>query len=262
VAVRGDDKMTLWDLRKAAAPLLTYLGLDSLHETSGMAWSPDGKVLAAGTSVRKGQGTGMLKFFTADSAEPVVQVGAAPGASVVQVVWHAKLQQIVCGTSAGPLRLFYDPLLSKHGALLTAGRVPRRSDPSDVISADPFAAVGVIINPHALPMFQDEKYKKRRRGEEEVRPGDLRRPDRPLNGPAAQSVSQPIASKIFEEAVLEGRIKRHNLKDQDSREELLKYAASAPKRLDHAAPLADKTLEEENEEAKREERRIAGLAMR
>jgi WD40 repeat protein len=156
LGARSGDSVALWDLRKPSAPVRTCRGLDSLFETSNFAFSPDGKYLCAGSSVRKGQGTGMLKFFAVegtvdDPAVPVLEVGLSPGSSVIQVLWHPRLNQVLCSTSAGPLKLLYDPLLSKNGALLTASRVPRRKDPSDLVNADESKAIDIIINPHALP---------------------------------------------------------------------------------------------------------------
>jgi hypothetical protein len=48
------------------------------------------------------------------------------------------------------VRVFFDPRMSEKGAVITAGRAPRREkDPSDYASA-----VGEIYNPHALPMYK------------------------------------------------------------------------------------------------------------
>jgi len=166
LASRGDDDtVKVWDLRKTKAPLRTYTGVESFFSTSNAAWSPDSKTLVAGTSVRKGQGTGLLKFWDVDAegTEPATVIGLAPGASVIRVVWHDKLNQILASTSTGTLRLLYDPLISRNGALLTASREPRRADPLDQLlrSKDATPLVGSIMNPHALPMYRDARFNKR-----------------------------------------------------------------------------------------------------
>jgi len=266
----SDDAVKVWDVRKTSSPLRTFGGLESFFSTSNAVFSPDGRFVCAGTSVKKGGGVGRLKFFQVEGrahvATPVLDLGVSPGSSVVQVLWHPALQQILCSTAAGPLKLLYDPLLSKHGALLSAARTPRQRDASDfVASSDPSSAVGEIINPHALPMFRDDKFKKRRR--DEPRPGELRKPNMPANGPAAQTTSQPLARKNFTEMFLEGRMKTSNLKDQDSRQELLKYATATDGRQYTGAAYAHnpqalhtKTLEQEKEELEaKEKRRLNGM---
>ena len=266
LASRGaDDRVCVHDVRSLKL-VRAFAGLDAASETANVAWSPDGRHLCAGTSVHPKQpgATGMLKFFGLESSDPVVEIGLAPGASVGQVLWHAALKQVLCGTSAGSMRLLYDPLLSRHGALLSAARTPRRRDPADFADRDPTAVVGTIINPHALPMYRDDKFKKRRRGEDEVRPGDVRKPSMPTNGPGAQSTSTSRARANFTEMFMEGRLAPgKNLKDQDSREELLKYADKAGTRYTGAAyahnkgvpQLAAKTLEQEKQEAEAAEKK-------
>jgi hypothetical protein len=255
LASRGDDAcVRVWDLRKTTEPLQTFHGLESHFDTSNVAWSPSGKHLVAGTSVRKGAGTGALKFFGLDSPAPLLELGIAPGASVIQVCWHPRLNQVLASTSAGPLRLLYDPLLSKHGALLSAGRTPRRKDPMDCVPVEA-QPVGVIINPHALPMFRDPSQKRPRRGEEDLKPGELRRPGKPTNGPGSQTESVSRARHHFTEMFMEGRLKKSNLRDQDSRAELLRYAGRE-KPGDRV--LAETTLEQDKEDAEVADKKMRG----
>jgi hypothetical protein len=131
-------------------------------------------------------------------------------------------------------------------------------------------STGIIINPCALPMFQDERYKKRPRGQEPVRPGDLRKPDPgPKSGPEANGGVVSASRKQFTDTFLTGRIAHHNLKDQDSREELIKYAnkVSANQFTGKAYAqsgvnvLAEKTLEQEKDDAEKEEKRKIGLGL-
>lgn len=50
------------------------------------------------------------------------EVNAAPDASVARVVWHSQTNQVICSTSAGGVRVMYDPAISDKGAKLSAGR--------------------------------------------------------------------------------------------------------------------------------------------
>lgn len=49
-------------------------------------------------------------------------MNAAPDASVARVVWHSQTNQVICSTSAGGVRVMYDPAISDKGAMLSAGR--------------------------------------------------------------------------------------------------------------------------------------------
>mmetsp|Transcript_16977 Transcript_16977/g.49478 ORF Transcript_16977/g.49478 Transcript_16977/m.49478 type:complete len:138 (-) Transcript_16977:9-422(-) len=135
------------------------------------------------------------------------------------------------------------------------------------MSTDP-TAVGEIYNPHALPMYREERMNKRKRMDR-MDPVKARIPEFPSNGPAAQDHSMPAARAKFTAAVMETRIKRHNLKDQDSRDELVKYEAKLKGQSKYTGAayahnqgkekeLATKTLEEEQEEFDRERKKMLG----
>ena len=116
--------------------LAVCVGLPALNEFANCAFSPDGSVLCAGTSVdprKSGSGTdtcGKLKFYklpednvkrikgsnskeggskssskknkkTTAMLDPIVELDVAPNASVLGVQWHPKLNQIAFGTSNG-----------------------------------------------------------------------------------------------------------------------------------------------------------------
>jgi len=120
--------------------LAVCVGLPALNEFANCAFSPDGTILCAGTSVdprKSGSGTdntcGKLKFYklpednvkrikgskskeggskslpkknkknkkTTAMLDPIVELDVAPNASVLGVQWHPKLNQIAIGTSNG-----------------------------------------------------------------------------------------------------------------------------------------------------------------
>jgi WD40 repeat protein len=106
--------------------LATCKGLPALNESANCAFGPDGRIICAGTSVdprASGSRDGLIKFYVLPDADkrskvskdtdpktsrslvvtidPIVELNVAPGASVLGVEWHPKLNQIAFGTSNG-----------------------------------------------------------------------------------------------------------------------------------------------------------------
>ena len=106
--------------------LATCKGLPALNESANCAFGPDGRIICAGTSVdprASGSRDGLIKFYVlpdvdkrskvskvtdpktsrslAVTIDPIVELNVAPGASVLGVQWHPKLNQIAFGTSNG-----------------------------------------------------------------------------------------------------------------------------------------------------------------
>jgi hypothetical protein len=90
---------SLYDVTQVFTDVATHL------ETSNVAFSPNGRVLAVGLNANpKSSDCGVMRFYNVYGAdtEPEVQIGlAGPGASVVRVLWHTKLRQILATTTAG-----------------------------------------------------------------------------------------------------------------------------------------------------------------
>jgi hypothetical protein len=103
----------------------------------------------------------------------------------VSLAWHPKINHLLCGTSAGKTYAFYDPALSAKGAMLSAGARCRPRDPNDFQAPE-----GVIHNPHALPMYREEAWGKRKRRSDRKDPVKSRRPEMPHAGPGAQGKIQ------------------------------------------------------------------------
>ena len=108
--------------------LATCKDLPALNESANCAFSPDGTVVCAGSSVnpREPNCCGKLKFYRLPEElkngksnketktekkkknkketvilDPIVELDVAPNASVLVVQWHPKLNQIAVGTSDG-----------------------------------------------------------------------------------------------------------------------------------------------------------------
>jgi hypothetical protein len=161
--------------------------------------------------------------------------------------------------SSGTTSVLYDPRLSVKGAVLTAGRAPKRvMDPSD------YAITPEIYNPHALRMYKKNPVDdKRQQAEIKKDPIRSKIPEKPQKGTNATN-----NSFFFTKYLMDGRGKSNSGIDtkEDPREALLKmdqkakdgpiffgnaYATSQPKNKLH-----DKTFEEESEEFNKKKRRL------
>jgi len=187
-------------------------------------------------------------------------LGVAPEQSVVSVAWHPRIRQIICGTTGGATKVLYDPIISEKGALMSATRVKRAKDPSDFIGE---SLMGEIHNPNALPMYQKEKHGKRKREKERMDPIKTKRPDLPVTGPGFGG--RVSGSYNFTQFVMKDRSK-NTLREQDAREEILKYAEKAKEGLQlvgrayastaPVTPFQTKTLEQEAEDMEKLEEEI------
>ena len=115
-----DNVVKVWDakrLSRSSSPIVICQCLPTVYERSNAAFSPDGRLLCAGTSeYRKGPNNerfeeGSLKIFLIrnDSGKTSSQKPGAllsdlqvPGSvGIIMVNWHAKLNQILVGCSDG-----------------------------------------------------------------------------------------------------------------------------------------------------------------
>ena len=218
VASRGEDgTVKLWDLSRKETtgpekrpPLVWSAGgggesassssplcLPADEPTTGIAWSPDGRVVATGTAegtvafLEAGSGEGGKRGggALARSVSVVDRIGqgektssssaAAPPpssssslsssstCSVVPICWHPKLNQLLVGVSdpaaakrrlGGRVVALFSPKLSERGVLLALAR-----SSSKKMRVDEDGAVNVserpaeIYNPHALPLYRAER---------------------------------------------------------------------------------------------------------
>ena len=281
VGSRGlDSCVRIWDLRKlppsssstpaTAARVHSFDDVPTHLDTAGLTFSPDGRVVCAGTNVRPNDesASGTLLFFDLTMSEGTPQasttIGSA-GESVVRVLWHPKLKQIAASSTAGVCKVLYDLKLSTpgKGALLSAQRTHRARDAASLFlsATEVLPSASQIITPHALPMFRDESMNRKRKAEKDRRdPVKTKRPQPPMGGPGVQgrlteSKSQ-FTNFLFEQGLIH---KSTGIHGTDSREVLLKYAKDAEENPEFfsgaygtgaaAKPkLMEKSLEEEEEE--------------
>lgn len=234
IATRGMDHVVkVWDKRKfgsnSPTPLKIYSNVETFTEGSSCAFSPDGKILCAPTAAPNNKGKGMIKFFDLGSSAggtPMASIVGAEDSSAVCVKWHAALNQIVCGSSAGSTNIFYDPELSSKGAMLGMGRTARKPDALEELLQSRVANSETIFTPHALPMFQDAENSAKRKRKDMSDPIKSKRPQEGGGKGAILPGGQNSASSNFTQAVCEGLVKQKFLQTNgtsDPRDELFKY---------------------------------------
>lgn len=276
--------LRVWDVRRLsrnAKPLYICRGYQNRYDYSTCAFSPDGRLLCAGTCVdplhtKKDSSSaskdpshyGRLQFYRVDSflmttsiVDPVHELNIVEGVSVINVVWHPKLNQIFISLSDGSIRVYYDNKWSKKGALLAVAKGMKREDDLTQLleSRAPQGMdgiVGEIRTPNALPIFQDaEKNTKRKREKDRLDPNKSKKPEPPATG--IKMGGKTSTALNFTQYVVSNKKHTKNVAGRDPREELFKYNTGkvytkSATYADDKTVLADKTAEEEEEDMKEE----------
>eukprot|EP00795_Rhopilema_esculentum_P006823 gene6823-12416_t len=228
----GDDTLKTWDLRNFKKPVNIVKNLVSFYDVSKCTYSPDDRMVIAGTSVKKNQGDGKLVIFDRTNLGILREISVG-NASAVSCLWHPKLNQIFAGCSNGNIKVCFDPEKSRNGATLCVGKVKKkRIDPGEQMIKSQ------IITPHALPMFREKRAKSMKKVKQEMR-GDTtlsKKPDPPVTGPVhlffmSQQLSLGSGGRIREGMSLSGfvvkQIALSKMDDSNPREAILKHAKAS-----------------------------------
>ncbi|XP_065875303.1 uncharacterized protein [Euphorbia lathyris] len=238
-----DGSLKVWDLRKMKDALQAFEDLPNNYAQTNIGFSPDEQLFLTGTSVERESTTGgLLCFFDRTKLELVSRVGISPTCSVVQCLWHPKLNQIFATSgdrSQGGTHVLYDPTLSERGALVCVARAPRKK------SLDDFEVQPVIHNPHALPLFRDQPSRKRQREKILKDPLKSHKPELPMTGPGhGGRVGVSKGSLLTQYLLKQGGMIKETWMEEDPREAILKYADVAVKDPKYIAPAYQQTQPE------------------
>ncbi|EOD05170.1 hypothetical protein EMIHUDRAFT_453702 [Emiliania huxleyi CCMP1516] len=207
-----DGCLKLWDTRRLDAPLAAWGDLPALLPMTGCDFSPDGSV-------------------------------EVDGASVVPLLWHPRLNQIVIGNADGKAYTLYDPTVSEKGALFCSVKAaPKRGMLS--YSGEGFSKAMQIITPHALPMYREENDDHRKkRQKDRADPLKSRKPEQVLTGPGHNGKLSVGYQQALLATMSGGTSGLTGTKDkiaafqnEDPREELLKYAKIAEEQPLYVTP--------------------------
>lgn len=231
-----DGTLKLWDTRNWKQPVAVRTGMPNFCSETSCVFSPDDRLIATGTSAKKGEEWGKLVFLDpANGLDLVHSVDQLTKSSVVGLVWPPSINQIITGNGDGTASILYDPALSKKGALLAMSKAPHSKEPA-IVTDNP---VGRIITPHALPLFRDTEGRSLKRARIKARKDPVKShlPTPPVSGPGqggrlGSGVTQAIMSEL---------IPSINTRDEDPREALLKYAKIAEEEPMFVTPAYQQT---------------------
>lgn len=200
----------LWDLRNLKSPVCAAeVGAHNRYLETNVCLSPDQDLVLSGTP------DGEIIALHPKTLQVERRVSVCSGVGVVKVEWHPILNQIVAGCADGGIRVLYDPDLSRNGVLLSANKKSRKKTVVD--QQQPLH----IITPHSLPMYRQERGRKRQRERDRMDPVIAKIPERPVVGAGHGGRVGVTQTQIDARAFIPTTLSI----DQDPREELLKYAA-------------------------------------
>ena len=223
----GDDTIKLWDTRKLKQPvsIAQHPSTSSQYPTSNIQFSPDS------SSILTGSQTGHLHILNPATLRPELVTPVTPGSTLLTVLWHEKLNQIITGSANAETHVLYNPSTSTRGAAMVMSKAPKRrhidDDPNLTMDMSQGISGDSIVNPNGLLTSNNQdsaSYAARHPTVGMTASGksrDPRRPYIPLTTPFAKS--QP------DEQHIKNNIPLSSMRDEDPREALLKYADKAEK---------------------------------
>ncbi|KAK9728598.1 hypothetical protein K7432_000946 [Basidiobolus ranarum] len=213
----GDDTVKIWDIRNFKSAVNIANDLTTFNAETNIIFSPDEKLILTGTGVKKNEGYGKVVMMDRNTLE-VVRTMSVSQSSVVRVLWHSRINQIITGSGDGTVSVFYDPHASARGAKLCVVKEPKAR------AVDDYEVNRPILTPHALPLFKDDEPRTNKRKREKLRkdPVASRRPDLPVKGPGrGGKVGVNLTQHIMRDII------KDTSREEDPREAFLKHAKDA-----------------------------------
>lgn len=223
----GDDTIKLWDTRKfkQAVSTVEHGSTSGQYPTTNICFAPNSSSILTGSS------TGHLHILNPATLRPELVTPITTGSSLVTVLWHDKLNQILTGSANAETHVLYDPKTSIRGASMVMSKAPKRrhvdDDPNLTTDMSQGLSGDSIVNPNGLLTGTSQasaSYAARHPTlglTASGRSRDPRRPHMPMTTPFAKS--QP------DELHIKNNIPLSSMRDEDPREALLKYAEKADK---------------------------------
>ena len=214
----GDDTVKIWDLRQTKKPFAEKRDVESSHPEQNAIFSPDNRSILVGVGAAPTENGHLLILSSSDlSVEQDLELG--PGSSIC-TVWNEKINQIAVSQAGGSIRLLYSPILSKRGARLVMSKAPKTQHIDDDSTYTTNVELsGISINELGKGGANADEIAKRR--ERSAARKDPIRSHRPYL-PSSALAKDPEALANKDAAMA-------NVREEDPREALLKYAEIAKK---------------------------------
>lgn len=251
VLVRStDDNLRVFDRRKMESPVREFNSLpNAVSETAACFVSESGRYFMTGTSAnrRKSNIRGTLRMYDTTSLREVWHSETSDDVgSVVSIVWHKEINQILYGCGDGSIRALYNPAESRKGVLQALSKSDFRKK-HGIASVGP----GEAYLPFALHRDKGpgmpRSYRQQRAASEALKPKQKTGLTATLPK-ASQSLAKRLAAKDIS-------------KDwaSDPRDAILRYAkvaeqdprfTTAYRQTQPQSLFAEKTAEQEEEETR------------
>ena len=220
----GDDTIKVWDSRKLKAPVNTVP-----HQSTSQQYPMSNIIFApAGNAILTGSAEGSLYILNPATLKPELTTPITPSSPLITVQWHPKLNQIFTGSANAETHILFNPSTSTKGAVSILSRLPKRRhiDDDATLTTD-YDALGVsgdaILNAGTLSeTVQISTYASRHPTIGLTASGKSRDPRRP-HIPA----QTPFAKSGPSEDHINNRIAFSDMRNEDPREALLRYADKA-----------------------------------
>ncbi|KAJ0161866.1 putative WD repeat-containing protein [Colletotrichum tanaceti] len=212
----GDNTIKLWDTRKFKTPLVTvdHASTSDHFPMSNIRYSPNS------TSILTGSATGDLHILNPGNLRPEHVTPITPGAPLITVNWHSKINQIITGSANGETHVLYSPTMSSRGAVEVMSRAPKKRHIDDDPSRTTDMSVGMsgdsIVTPGSVMAG--------RRNAGVTASGKSKDPRRP-----AVLEQTPFMRNQPDDKHIAENIPLAKMLHEDPREALLKYADAAQK---------------------------------
>ncbi|KAK5944823.1 hypothetical protein PMZ80_002024 [Knufia obscura] len=220
----GDDMIKIWDIRKLKTPInrTSHPSTAQQYPTSNIIFAPNS------TAILTGSADGSLHILNPATLKPELITPVTPSIPLITVQWHPKLNQIITGSANAETHILFNPTTSTKGAVSILSRLPKRrhidDDASLTTDYDNLGVSGdAILNPGTTSeALQTSTYASRHPTIGLTASGKSRDPRRP-HMPA----QTPFAKSAPSEEHIKERVAFSDMRTEDPREALLKYADKA-----------------------------------
>lgn len=154
--------------------------------------------------------------------------------SVIRTLWHPVLNQIAVGDSLGNVHMYYDPAISSKGVIQSVSKATKAK-----ASSSTYTNIDGIYTPFALPMYREGDDFNTERASRQRDKIQSHRPEPPkisMYGPGRQG---KVGSGDTQ--TLLSLLGKNEIRDEDPREALLKYAKIAEEDPKFVAQVYKKT---------------------